>query len=150
MFSSTRRAMPRGQRAPSRHEALCDALEPHRDAARVVVFNDSVVEVKREKRLPDPCGGTDLAMGVRYVTTLEPARTILISDGEPNSSDAAFAAAEKLPGILDTIFVGDDNDEPAKQFMRDLATRCGGEFCDLATSTEKELAPVLARYLLPA
>lgn len=140
------------QRIMPRHAALCEALEPIRKLGRVIAFADQTRELGQSESMPEPgstCGsGTDVARAIRHATKLNPARTILISDGSPNNADAAFEAAEQLPGILETIFVGDENDTRAKAFMREIATKCGGNFEDLSGQSAEPLATVLARYML--
>lgn len=141
--------------APTRYEALCEAAEPLRDKATLVAFACTASEVGPGDDIPLPGsngGGTDIGEGLRFVTEYRPARTILISDGEPESQwheREAFRLAELLPGTLETIFVGDETNERAKQFMRDIATKCGGTFDDLSGEAAQQLVTVLHDKLLP-
>jgi Mg-chelatase subunit ChlD len=140
-----------GQPLKSRYDAMCEAVKPYRGQANVciIAFSSSVTEIREGARIPPPCGGTDLHLAIRLAATKKPARTVLISDGEPESQAAALHEARSLPGVLETIFVGDHNDRAAKTFMTEIATKCGGSFQDLSGTSGDTLAPALARLMLP-
>jgi hypothetical protein len=70
-------------------------------------------------------GGTDLAGGLRFLLPRKPFKTIVISDGIPNSTEDALSEAEKLTGSVETIYCGPDND-PAIDFLRQLSRQTGG------------------------
>ncbi len=53
---------------------------------------------------------------------------MVFSDGCPNDEAAAFLSAAALPGIVETIFFGDDGDTHAKAFMEKLARDNGGRW----------------------
>jgi hypothetical protein len=164
MHTVRHRGVPE-QRPMPRHAALCEALTPIRHLGRVIAFADDTRELGPYESMPEPgtlCGvATNVAKAIEHATLLYPARTILISDGAPNvdrtgaarwmrrDAGAAFDAAKKLPGILETVFVGDEKNLVAKAFMRDIATRCGGDYTDLSEGAD-QLAPLLRRKLLPA
>jgi Mg-chelatase subunit ChlD len=149
----------------SRWSAVDEALVVFRPIARVIVFQSESLEIQKHTPLPRPGGGTNVAGAIEHATRLRPARTVLICDGEPTDAygevargtSLAFGAARRLPGILDTIFVGDENDQNAKKFMEDLARECGGTYRDLATPraqrtaayTGNELTEALSELLLP-
>ena len=78
--------------------------------------------------LPDPNGTTDMAeaiaFGLRQST--QPQRIVLLSDGEPNDADAAFAQADvcRTRGIaLDTYYCGPKGDAAAQAFLQALSAR---------------------------
>lgn len=76
--------------------------------------------------LPEPGGGTALHVALDHIATFRPARTLVISDGQPDSKDAALAAADRLSGRIDVLYIGPDDDHEAIAFMMALARRGGG------------------------
>lgn len=104
---------------------------------RIVAFGAKVVEIKRPEDLPNelrswnygggdgPTGGTPLHTALKYVRQFKPRKTVVISDGLPDSDKAALDAADRITGAIDTIYCGPDND-PAAQFLASLARDTGG------------------------
>src|SRR3972149_5766281 len=45
--------------------------------------------------IPEPSGGTNLSGALDFVGQIKPEHLIIISDGEPDSQDAAMASAKK-------------------------------------------------------
>jgi hypothetical protein len=78
----------------------------------------------------DPTGGTALhrALEMCVAERAGAKRFVLITDGYPDSRPLAIAAAKMLPAPLDVFYVGPENDEGAKQFLKELAAAVGGEF----------------------
>lgn len=116
-----------GQRA--KHQLLQEALDsvlPQVAGAHVVAFNAYPVVLPPAAPLPYPAGGTALDLALDAARGLQPGRTIVISDGQPNDEHAALAAADRCPGRIDVIYVGPDCDEVAIAFMRRLARTGGG------------------------
>lgn len=99
----------------------------------LVAFDSSPRRVTLAADIPEPSGGTALHLALDEAAKLRPAKTIVISDGEPDSESAALAAAERLSGIIDVIYCGRDSDARALDFMRRLARAGGGQVvtCDL-------------------
>lgn len=103
--------------------ALQDVLRHHPEC-KVVVFNSAVYPVTGAT-VPPPFGGTDLARGLEFVAKWRPRKTVIISDGLPDSEQAATLAADRMTGIIDTIYCGPDS-HPAIQFLRSLSRDTGG------------------------
>ncbi|MEW5425090.1 hypothetical protein [Amorphus sp. 3PC139-8] len=89
-------------------------------------------------------GGTDLAAALAACRELGPSHTLVVSDGQPDSSTAALAEAERLPGIIDVLYIGPDSDRAAMDFMRQLA-RTGMGACRSADIARTQVA--LAREI---
>lgn len=72
---------------------------------------------------------TDMAAALEFALPADKAgiKTILISDGEPDSQSAALAAARKFTLPLDTVFIGPEGD-PGAEFLRQLARLTRGNF----------------------
>jgi hypothetical protein len=95
-------------------------------------------------------GSTNLALGLREIAKLNPARTIVISDGEPNDEVDALAAATELTGTISTVFIGDDLDKNAIAFMQKLATvGCGSTYIQDLGRGHLELGATINRLMLP-
>jgi hypothetical protein len=111
----------------TKHRHLEIALEDIRKthpAAHVLVFNSSVQEFTGTK-LPMPSGGTNLAGALQFAQKFQPLKTIIISDGLPDNEGAAKHEADKITGVVDTIYCGPDG-HPAIEFLRGLAHNTGG------------------------
>lgn len=72
--------------------------------------------------------GTDLSNAFYLSGSLSPSHIVLISDGLPSDEDGAIHAAALLNSRIDTIYVGDADNEWAKAFMKQLATANRGQF----------------------
>lgn len=97
-------------------------------AARIVRFDFDARVAAGVQDLGEPSGGTHMDAGINLAATIKAPVTIIISDGQPHSEDLAMQAAAKLPGKVHTIFVGDDGDKTAIDFMRRLAASKGGTY----------------------
>lgn len=91
---------------------------------RIVAFADRIKTVSKVEELPRAGGilgcGTDLAKALRHAAHWKPRKTIIVSDGMPNSEPDAILAASILTGGIDTIYCGPD-DHPAVQFLSGLS-----------------------------
>ena len=139
------------QRLPDRVEAtvgqviLCDTsasmagprIERLRDQlgvilesapARLAAFDTGFRWIDSIHDLPQPNGSTRLAEALEQVARAWPTSVLVISDGEPNDPDAAIAAAALIPGVINTLFVGDDHDRRGVAFLIRLARAGGGDF----------------------
>ena len=116
-----------GERYRRMTEALraLHAGSPH---VKLIAFSTGVEEVASPDRLPQPSGGTALHLGLDVAMQHFPGKVVVWSDGCPNDTDAALASAANLPGIVDTLFFGDEGDAQAKQFMEKLARNNGGRW----------------------
>ena len=86
------------------------------------------------QELPPPLGGTALHLGLDEAAKLNPAATLVVTDGEPNEARLAVAAAGRLRGRIDVIYCGDTSDLEAIGFCRLLA-RMGKGQCGSTTGT---------------
>lgn len=130
-----------------------DQVRPDMPDAALIAFSSMPVLIDSGWHLPRPDGGTDLAEALNRAARERPARTLVISDGQPDDARAALAAADRLSGRIDVIYVGPDGDDRAIAFMRDLA-RTGGGRCvvnDLTRSLQPPLQTAVRDVLaLPA
>lgn len=75
--------------------------------------------------IPEPTGGTNLAGALDFVGQIKPEHLIVVSDGEPDSQEAAMLAAKKLACKIDVFYVGPKG-LPGEAFLKQLATSTGG------------------------
>ena len=108
----------------SKSEILREALDSvwgELPGPTLIGFGSTASTVTRPDRLPAPNGGTAMHLALDAAATHRPAKTLVISDGQPDSEEAALAAAERLGGVIDVIYCGPDSDQTAIDFMRRLA-----------------------------
>jgi hypothetical protein len=91
-------------------------------------------------------GGTDLGKAIELASTFRPKKTIIISDGLPDSEVEASAAVDRITGEVDTIYCGPDSD-PAIGFLRSLSRRGGGVHITWDGYRHKQLTPVVMGLL---
>lgn len=84
--------------------------------------------------IAQPNGNTDLEQAIALATTYKPRATLVISDGVPDSQTKALSAAQKLTGVINCLFIGNENDIEAIAFMKKLARLgCGkATVCDIS------------------
>lgn len=75
--------------------------------------------------VPEPAGGTPLALAIATAKQYGANRVVVISDGEPNDSQAAFMQADEFKGRIDVVFVG-NADAHGSIVLNELARRTGG------------------------
>jgi Mg-chelatase subunit ChlD len=121
---------------------LREALESVWGSGPVLVFSSSVSRLDALAHLPAPSGGTALHLGLDAAGELRPRKTIVISDGQPDSEADALTAADRLPGAIDVIYCGPDSDALAVAFMRRLARAGGGTVVVHDLRRTQELLPV--------
>lgn len=117
----------------------------------VIEFNSSVHRrATGQAVVLEPRGGTALHLALDEAAKDRPAKTIVISDGEPDSEESALRAAESLTGVIDVIYCGPDGG-PGLAFLGRLARSTGGQTvrCDLRRSPGL-LLPTIRRLALPA
>jgi hypothetical protein len=120
--TSSSMAEPVGGRR--RIDVLADILRqilPTVPDARLIAFSSVVTEIESGAPVPEPGGGTDLAAALEYAAHLRPRRIVIISDGEPNDSEAAITAARALRCAIVTYYVGDERNHASVAFLRALA-----------------------------
>lgn len=93
--------------------------------------------------IPEPQGGTGLHNAIALAIPYNPHKTLVISDGKPDDPKQALSIAEKLSGIINTLYIGSDRDTDAIAFMRELARLgCGKSVsCDI---TNPHSSPLLS------
>lgn len=104
-------------------ELLREALAtvgPQIPNARLVAFHSMPAECFAGT-LPEPQGSTALDLAIDYAASLDSRTTLVISDGQPDSEADALKAAERLKGVIDVLYIGDDGNTKAIEFMRRLA-----------------------------
>lgn len=113
--------------ARSKIEHLRDALRQAAKPGHVILaFASEVTRIGTPDALPAPSGGTALELALRAAAGHRPSTTLVISDGEPNSPEAALEAAAALSGIINVIYCGPESNASAIDFMRRLARAgCG-------------------------
>jgi uncharacterized protein YegL len=128
---------------------------------RVVTFGVTVaeqigLEPGPNLKLSEPVGGTPLDLALSFIPQRgwRPDRIIIISDGRPDDTGQALAAARALaPVTIDALFVGDDADKAAIGFMRVLALaggRCGVSGLRSLANPQKLAAEIVLRLSGPA
>jgi Mg-chelatase subunit ChlD len=106
-------------------EAVADVWPELTD--RVLIrFDSHATAIGDPSGLTAPSGGTALHLALDEAASHCPSRTIVISDGQPDSDALAIEAAERLCGRIDVIYCGPDSDTTAIDFMRRLARAGGG------------------------
>jgi hypothetical protein len=133
-------------------EVLREALvnvQPDLPDARLVAFGSTAGEIPGASSLPAPAGGTALHLAIDLAAIMHPARTLVISDGQPDSEDLALAAAARLPGLIDVIYCGPDSDKDAIAFMYRLARLGGGRVVvrDVSRDARPRLGPAVRNVL---
>lgn len=73
-------------------------------------------------------GGTDMAEALRFIHVADNTgiKLILISDGEPDSEDKAFAQARRFKSPIHTLYIGSENGR-GRAFLEKLANATGGK-----------------------
>ena len=113
----------------SRIDHLRDALRQVATPAHTLMaFASEVTRMASPQDLPPPAGGTALHLALAEAAKLNPAATLVITDGEPNNSRLAVAAAGRLGGRIDVIYCGDTSNLAAIGFCR-LLVRMGRGRC---------------------
>lgn len=121
------------------------------DGALLIGFNDREIVVADADHLPEPCGGTNFATGLKRAKDFHPFRVALISDGEPTtcSPAQAYAAAQTLGCPVDTLYCGEDSKHTAKSFLKKIADLTGGrtEVVNFEKASPKQVEFVIRRLL---
>ena len=124
-------------------EALAVVLRP--DHA-LMAFATGATWINSAAELPEPSGGTALELALALAATREPAATLVISDGQPNQPALALDVAKRVPGIINVLYCGPDNDADALAFMRQLA-RTGLGQCHMHRWSASAGQPSLAQSM---
>jgi uncharacterized protein with von Willebrand factor type A (vWA) domain len=127
-------------------------LEKGYPKMRIVAFGSIAKQVQDAKHLPNPHkgmafgGGTNLAAALDLAGKWRPRKTIVVSDGLPDSEEEALEAAALMTGAIDTIYCGPD-DHPAVEFLSSLSRKTGGT--GVIWNGPREIRSMI-RALLPA
>lgn len=114
-----------------RIELLKSAVKLYRQSSphvRMITFSTEVREVASVEDIGEPNGGTNLHLAIERAAELMAGKCVIFSDGEPADKDACFAAASKVPGVVDAVFCGDSGDTEAAKFLDRLSRDNGGAF----------------------
>jgi Mg-chelatase subunit ChlD len=106
---------------------MVQALRTSQSGWRVAVFN-SYCRWSAVAAVPEPDGDTDLAGAFEVIGKVNPLRVTVITDGQPNDTEAAFAAGVHLGCPVHILFVGESGDEDALAFCRRLCEATKGTF----------------------
>lgn len=112
----------------SRYACLQEALTPYLGQIQVLAFNNHVWEVDADS-LPSPNGFTAMHLAFEEAIKLTPIHVLVISDGCPDSKEAAIKAAEVLAKkrVIDVMYIGPKN-QAAEMFMQQLAELGRGRY----------------------
>jgi Mg-chelatase subunit ChlD len=83
-------------------------------------------QVEIVESVPEPAGGTPLHLAIDFGRQQEANHLVVVTDGFPDSADAAFSAAKAFGHPIDVFYIGDGDDQGAK-FCAELARRTGGK-----------------------
>lgn len=133
----------------SKYQVLKDALRqvmPNAPKARLIAFSSLATFHSDPQSLPAPSGSTALHLAIESAQGFCPRRTIVISDGRPDSEQMALDAADRLSGRIDVIYCGPEEDYQAISFLQRLARSTGGSY--QGTAPTKLIEPVRRLLLL--
>lgn len=107
---------------------------PKADNEIAIAFSSSAAIIPDFASIPHPNGNTNLAQAISLAATYKPRTTLVISDGMPDSQDEALSAAQKLTGVINCLFIGNEDDKCAIAFMKKLSRLgCGqATVCDIS------------------
>ena len=135
----------------TRFQLLKAALAGLPKAIKIITFSEIVKEVASadEVNFIEDLGGTALHLGIEAAAKYKPVRTVIISDGEPNSEELARAAGDKITGIVDVVYCGDPKNKHAREFLESLAKLAQGGFYETGDQVDvtKQLPAVIAGLL---
>lgn len=107
---------------------------PYLNFDLIFVFSSQCVLLDSTNRLPRPQGSKNLDRAMQTIKNCaNPKLSLIVSDGKPDDKRAALMSAKTYPGIINTLFIGRDDDTEAITFMRKLAMAGAGKNvnCDI-------------------
>lgn len=135
----------------TRFDLLMDALRSLPKEIIIIAFSGAAYQASSAEgiRLDMGTGGTALHLGIDAAAKHRPVRTIIISDGEPDSEPLARQALDKLTGIVDVIYCGSPTNGAARTFLESLARAGSGGFYQTGDQVDvaKQLPAVIAGLL---
>lgn len=116
-----------------------------------IAFQSVVLPINSLQAIPEPMGGTALHLAIAEGANRKPAATLIVSDGKPDDAKQALRAAGKLSGVINTLYIGSDDDYEAIEFMRSLARLgCGkAQVCDVSKPEQQPQLKHAIAGLLP-
>lgn len=103
-------------------------------------------EIEIVDRVPEPCGGTPMHLGIDFCKQQGADHLVLITDGEPDSESYALESARAFGGVIDVFYIGDGTDR-GSQFAKELAALTGGTVNLTDLGAPKQLAAKIAGLL---
>jgi len=135
----------------TRFTLLVEALRSLPREVCIITFSGDAREVRSaaEVQLDMGTGGTALHLGIEAAARQKPVRTIIISDGEPDSEPLARQALDRLTGIVDVVYCGNPANGAARAFLESLARAGAGGFYQTGDQVDvaKQLPAVVAGLL---
>lgn len=134
-------------------DLLRSALDRPLQSGEVAIgFNSICFSIQDLQNIPEPNGGTALHIAIADAVPLRPRQTLVVSDGKPDDENQALAAAKKLTGIINTLYIGKDSDVAAIDFMGRLSRLgCGSaQTHDVYKQPDPKLLGQAIALLLPA
>ena len=118
----------------------------------VLVFSSGCDRIASSQLIPEPFGGTAMHLGLHQAASYAPSHTLVVSDGQPDCQRQTLLAAQKLSGVISTLYIGDDADIEAIAFMSKLARiGCGrSEVCDIRNPQNQARLSSAIKGLLPS
>ncbi len=113
-----------------RIELLASAVKSYQQSTggvRLIAFATEIRDPIAIEDLGVPHGGTNLHLALQRAAELMAGKTVVFTDGEPAEPDLCFAAASRIPGVVDCVFCGDSDDREAIKFCDKLARDNGGQ-----------------------
>jgi hypothetical protein len=96
--------------------------------------------------VPEPSGCTPLHLAIDFGRVEGANHLVIVTDGQPDSADAAFNSAREFKGPCDVFYIGDGNDEGSR-FASRLAKLTGGTVNLTDLGQPKALAAKIAGFL---
>ena len=96
--------------------------------------------------VPEPYGSTNMHTAIDFGAGQGATHLIIVTDGQPDSEKATFAAAARFGKPIDVFYIGDGNDGGA-DFAKRLAAATGGTANVTDLGAPKQLQSAIAGLL---
>ncbi len=117
---------PGGKRRSDALNGILWLLRAENPTLRIIAFSDAPRLVALP--LPAPHGNTALHLALDFSASFATGSSVaLISDGEPDDEQAAFAAARRFPVAVNVFYCGPEGGA-GEDFLRRLAALTGGQY----------------------
>lgn len=124
-----------GERRIDALRGVVESLRQQGVAFRTICFNSSPFF---SDVIPEPSGGTNLSAALELAESINARHIVVVSDGVPDSKDAALTVASRLAARIDCYHVGPKAETEAANFLRELA-RNGGDAGGSVTFAELQV-----------